>query len=339
MVHVVVKNSPFIVTLGLSSRIPGPVQRDTLAKYITNDHFDLSKLSFDCALIYDLESEKEVDYVQNKPFQFKVQAAAGGESANLEIRLKVLSSQHEDTFFRVKIVALDPVTKQPVVDSLKVVSAPIKVISKPEQLKKRRPTKKRTLNDLLVETLTRIEQGQQKQQKLLDQLCDTSGLNIPAQPPAGVTGGDTNAGDIHAFLASQSGHGTPPVEQASSTLGARGAGDTVVPIGPAGGEVEMIDFPDAIANLLRKYNALEASPERSSKIQKIMAHSGVSRTDLVEMNDLFMSEGLQREIGSEGLNGTPMIISGECSCPNCPHKAELERIELFYKDVFHLNAM
>src|SRR5690606_9429130 len=108
--------------------------------------------------------------------------------------------------------------------------------------------------------------------------------------------------------------------------------------GPGGGEVEMIDFPEAVANLLRKYNALDAA-ERPAKIQRLIAQQAVPRTDLVEMNDLFMSEGLQREIGSTTTASSgPPLVNTECTCANCPHKAELERIELFYKEMFNLNT-
>lgn len=102
-------------------------------------------------------TEKEVDYVENKPFQFKVNVANGGRQVDIEVRgpshgkrepwrrpnfsfvvssafarqvrLKVLSSQHEDMFFIVKFMALDPLTKREVSPYLVAHSFPIKVIS------------------------------------------------------------------------------------------------------------------------------------------------------------------------------------------------------------------
>jgi hypothetical protein len=74
-------------------------------------------------------AEKEVDYVENKPFQFKVNVVNGGRQVDIEVRLKVLSSQHEDMFFVVKFMALDPLTKREVSPYLVVHSLPIKVIS------------------------------------------------------------------------------------------------------------------------------------------------------------------------------------------------------------------
>jgi len=107
---------------------------------------------------------------------------------------------------------------------------------------------------------------------------------------------------------------------------------------------------------LRQYNTLEKA-DRPNKIRKVMMATNVSRGDLIELNDLFVSEGLQREIGTEvegqtlssmslveGITsrstGIPLNVhgSGDCQCVSCPYKVELERIELFYKDVFHLNT-
>jgi len=102
---------------------------------------------------------------------------------DIEVRLKVLSSQHEDMFFRVKFIALDPIGKQEVAASLMVLSAPIKVISKPEQLKKRRPSKKRTLNDALIDSLNRIERRQNDQQKLIDRLAEGEFEDVPSPAP------------------------------------------------------------------------------------------------------------------------------------------------------------
>lgn len=106
---------------------------------------------------------------------------------------------------------------------------------------------------------------------------------------------------------------------------------------------EPIDFESALSNLLHKYNSLPEN-ERPSKIQKVLSNNNniVSREDLTELNDLFLSEGLQQSIGREVEEGKEREMDGssstqrDCLCPSCPHKMELERIELFYKDVFHL---
>ncbi len=113
-------------------------------------------------------------------------------------------------FFKVRIQGQDPVSKQDV-PNLKVITSPIKVISKPEQLKKRQPptqqpivptqnpliaipppniavaaataaanqSKKRTVNDLVIEAVTRIEKQQYEQSSLLDKILQC--MTIPKQ--------------------------------------------------------------------------------------------------------------------------------------------------------------
>jgi len=53
LVHVVVKNSPFVITLGLANN--NAVRPDIFGKYMTNSGIDLGKLTFDCKLLYDTE--------------------------------------------------------------------------------------------------------------------------------------------------------------------------------------------------------------------------------------------------------------------------------------------
>ncbi len=91
----------------------------------------------------------------------------------MEVKIKTLTSQHEDCFFVAKIIALDPHTGKEFMPSICAYSEPIKVISKPEQLKKRKTTKKRTLTDMLVETINRIERTQSEQSKMINQLLES----------------------------------------------------------------------------------------------------------------------------------------------------------------------
>ncbi len=58
-----------------------------------------------------------------------VNVVNGGRQVDIEVRLKVLSSQHEDMFFVVKFSALDPLTKREISPLLQTFSHPIKVIS------------------------------------------------------------------------------------------------------------------------------------------------------------------------------------------------------------------
>jgi hypothetical protein len=111
-VHVVVKNSPF----QLICRMRGV-------------SVDLHKFSHDLKLMYDMEEEKEVSWVKQKPVEYKMVVSEDGAQISLEaIKIKVLSSHHEDNMFRLRLSVWDPANEAAV---YMVASNPIKVISKP----------------------------------------------------------------------------------------------------------------------------------------------------------------------------------------------------------------
>jgi len=107
--------------------------------------------------------------VKVKPMDFKATPSENGQQLQVELRIKVLTSQHEDMLFRVKVQGFHPLSREEL-PGISVVTPPIKVISKPEQLKKKQPSKKRTVSDMLVETMIRIEKKQEEQQQLLDKM-------------------------------------------------------------------------------------------------------------------------------------------------------------------------
>ena len=78
-------------------------------------------------------------------------------------------------FFRVRIALVDPRTLQEVSSQYTVLSHPIRVVSKPDQVKKKIKKRKRAPTDNLMDTLTRIEAQQKEQQRLLKRLCTPSG--------------------------------------------------------------------------------------------------------------------------------------------------------------------
>jgi len=144
-----VKNQPFVVHLGISS----------------NSSLSFEKLTVEPRLLYDCDNLKEVDFVKLKPLEYKNFPGETMEQLNVELKLKVLTSQLEDMLFRVKFTAFEVGSSVPL---LLVVSEPIKVVSKPEQVKKvskkqttltqpHPSTKKRDLNETLRDSLQRIE--------------------------------------------------------------------------------------------------------------------------------------------------------------------------------------
>jgi hypothetical protein len=97
---------------------------------------DLSKCHLEAKLLYDFDREEdqriEVAFVKSEPLEYKVTLLDGGTKASVELRIKVLTSQHEDMLFRVRLTGIDPLTGI----SFETYTQPIKVISKLTQLKK-----------------------------------------------------------------------------------------------------------------------------------------------------------------------------------------------------------
>ena len=126
--HTVVKNVPFFVTIG--SMYDTPV----------DNPINLHHLSFEGKLLYDTEEDegdKEVDYVSTPPLEVRRlnQESTNTNEVKLQIRIKVLSRHHENLLFRVKILALNPITGKEFHRLMTVITNPIKVISKPEKKK------------------------------------------------------------------------------------------------------------------------------------------------------------------------------------------------------------
>lgn len=156
-VHVVVKNLVFVMEVSSS--------------------VDLSKCNLEARLLYDFDRDEEaktaleVSYVKNEPLEYKVSLTDGGYKASVELRIKVLTSQHEDMLFRVRLSAVDPISGT----AFGVISQPIKVISKLTQLKGKSNNpkevspsiKKRTTNDMIATTLTEIHRQLQEQNKYI----------------------------------------------------------------------------------------------------------------------------------------------------------------------------
>lgn len=151
----VVKNTPFSITLML----------------LDQQALNFNQVTADVQLVYDCATLKEVDFVKLKPMDFKLKPSDDGDQLSVEIRIKVLTSQLEDMFFRVRIALIDPRTMQELSPLFIVLSHPIRVVSKPDQVKKKIKKRKRAPTDNLMDTLTRIEVQQKEQQRLLKKLC------------------------------------------------------------------------------------------------------------------------------------------------------------------------
>jgi hypothetical protein len=161
-VHVVVKKSPFQIQVGFRLGVNPPL--------------DFNNYTYDAVLLYDSHDSKPVDYVRDKPVDIRTQVSESGEELSVELKVKVLTSQHENSLFRIKIIVLDPNTGLPFHPYWYIVTAPVKVISKPELSKRKktsatepttvRPTKRKA-NDLVAEAVARLAEQQRQQQEAI----------------------------------------------------------------------------------------------------------------------------------------------------------------------------
>lgn len=336
-IHVVVKNSPFSFTLGVTNA--------------SSCRVDLNQIAFEGHLVYDCEGEKEVDFVKVKPVEFKFVPSETGDRLECEVRIKVLTSQHEDMLFKVKIQGYHPLTRVELA-GMTIVSSAIKVISKPEQLKKNKspgataavvPTgvpapvangKKRSATEMLAETVARIEAKQEEQQrliaKLLQQQTETSQIIEKKQRLNDDLSNSSSSASSLSMGWDQLGNDITPSSVSSISNSPQSfppQQDKVLP-----------SFEEAFLNLIRAYNLMstEEKPEIIRKLIRNLPPREVER--LSELLDLFWTEGLQKELGS-GRSGHDVSFSSSfntsvdgCSCNECPHKLELEKIDEFYKE-------
>lgn len=164
--HVVVKNSPFCVTFGFSAPTNNP------SSLFKNVVLDFHKYTVDVKLLYDADLEKEVDFLSEKPFQYKPTINQSGTKLTLEVRIKVLTSQLEHMLFKVGLKLFDPHSNQLMFEAT---SDPIKVISKSDQVKKKKvPRKKASSVHELGDFLMQIEQRQEEYNALLEKIADTN---------------------------------------------------------------------------------------------------------------------------------------------------------------------
>jgi len=313
-IFVIVKHSPFHFTLGVTG---------------SNNKIDFNQIAFEAFLLYDCEGDKEVDFIKTKPMEFKPSPTENGQQLEVELRIKVLSSQHEDMLFKVKLQGFNPVTKEEV-SGLCLITPAIKVISKPEQIKKKQPSKKRTITDMLVDTVTRIEKKQEEQQQMIERMLSQQTSSNVMEKRQKID--ETIQSISNLFWEEMSTDSNQSNVQQKTDEKKEKETSTAVP-----------DFEQAFSNLIKAYNLMKPE-EKPEVIRKLIRNSSTRDTErLSELLDLFWTEGLQREpsfIGKtnarERLAANSSMSMKEdgmgCCCADCPHKQELERIDEFYKE-------
>jgi len=178
------KNQPFELHIGMTFD----------SKFVSIN--EINGLSFQVKLVYDIQPLKEVTCVKEKPLEYRCRAGLNGESI-VDIKIKVLSSQMEDSLFRLLVIPM--VSSKCIWDHLAIISDPIKVVSKLEKDKgKKRKTmqiheipesKRKCFENVVFDSLERIESVCETQNLLLTRICSHDGepLSPNVEKPNGTS--------------------------------------------------------------------------------------------------------------------------------------------------------
>jgi len=294
-VHVVVKNLVF--TMEVSSSV------------------DLSKCNLEARLLYDFDREEEaktameVSYVKNEPLEYKVSLTDGGYKASVELRIKVLTSQHEDMLFRVKLSAVDPTSGT----TFGVISQPIKVISKLTQLKGKSTNpkeaspsiKKRTTNDMIASTLTEIHRQLQEQNKYIHIIVHKLFSDSMAQQPATRQDRDNEPLQTLSNIITQHSLGMPTIGEPTDfqTDIPPDQIQVQVPVVPihqvpvsVQAQHQKPDLEDAFRNFISAFQSLQPE-EKQNKLEKLEGFlENVPQEELSDLFDVLESAPLKKKL-------------------------------------------
>jgi len=245
-VHVVIKNQPFFLELAVCGNLS------------STDRLSFRHLTIEANLLYDTpdNSQKEVGFIKVKPLEYSGHVDEHDDRKfKLEVFIKILSSQHEDSLFKVLLKAKDAKTGKPI-PGLEATSKELLVISKPEVLRKKNEprAKKRTRDDILLEALSRIESKLEGQQQAIEKL-------------------QKERRSKHTLTAPK----TEPMQV-----------EQPIP--------SKTDLESSVAQFMNSFHALDHE-ERPEKVRKVLRQFSARENEkLFEILDLFMAEGLQRQV-------------------------------------------
>jgi hypothetical protein len=281
-VHNVVKNMPFTIIVG-------------------SHGVDLTKGNLEARLIYNSSDRKEVPFLAKSPLEYFTHFNASGDEVTIEFRIKVLSSQLENSTFLIK-VSIKHDAK-----SAEVCSAPIRSVSKVQQIQR----KKDAIQNNVVPSTPSIDQLKKRKRRasededesssapeimeMLQQIRDTQLLQLEMMERSSM---------VHTPL-------IPKLEFDSSME----EDSCTSPKAPS--------LEDAFRTFIAAYQATSSS-ERPSKLRRLLESSDVSQA----------ASELVVNLGQAGIQ-VPCSHNSEdfntvCNCANCPYKSQLNQLDDFY---------
>jgi hypothetical protein len=163
------------------------VKNTQFSATVTSDDLEqLQKLRMNINLVYAPDRSKvEFEALKKEPVEWL--SEVGDDCLLLQIRVKILSSQVQNTLFRLHIEALDAAGEA----IYSGYTEPIKVVSKPDQIRKKRaavgepeadvPTaKRRARGEEILEHILQARDTQEKNLQLIEALVHTSDAHAPS---------------------------------------------------------------------------------------------------------------------------------------------------------------
>lgn len=322
--HSVIKNVPFIIDLSLE----GDFDRRVI---------NFNNCTLEATLMYDTCEEKPVHYVSRRPVEYNctVDKTSAGDKVRVECILNVLSSQHEGAYFRLRFSAASLAQH--------ALSDPIRVVSKPLQLKKVKEqrkaaaaaaaasvegkttaassgSKKRPLSDCnssIQDTLARIEAQQQAQQTLISSLFQTVMAQLPLTPAASSA---PNTPVSSPYYCGGGGGGNPATPSSSASPAAifaqpatppakRRRLDNPVPQQQAPAATATSEpqatFEGHLRGLIDSFHAITPSRRAQAVHSVVMGASATQVEKLSGLVDVLCAEGLGRTAHISLAGGVP----------------------------------
>ncbi|EFA82736.1 putative transcriptional regulator [Heterostelium album PN500] len=215
-VHVVVKNTPFGITI--KSNDP---TRVNFHNYVVKS-----------TLLYDCDPPKPVDFIHQEPLQYVATVNEEGDEVVVDIKMSILSSQHQGSLFIVVLhithsTAPTPSNSEPIstimahlnnnaltstsLHQMCVISHPIRIVSKVDHVKKEGVPilKKKTFHEILTDKLKKLQKSQEGQSKWIKNLYEQHSIQFDYQPYIKKDLDDCNNSNnsTPSFSASHSSHG------------------------------------------------------------------------------------------------------------------------------------
>lgn len=317
-VHVVVKNTPFHISVGFNNNI--------------NNNLNFNHVTVEALLMYDCDGERFVDFVNVKPLEYKGNINDSADKMTLEIRLKKLSSHLEDMFFKIRIKGIDSKTKEDI-PHLFTTSQPIKVVSKPEQVERikqlqsgKKPTtikktprkRKRTVNDMMYESIQNIEKRQEEQKELLQKILSLKSNNeLTNDSLASILPNTKDTNNTNTNNDNNNSTNTSKKKKGVTT-----------------------DLEEALNNLIYAYENTDPI-ERPLKIRKVARNSTISSTtNIIEiLTQLQSNLPLHTQTSFDSTNLSYSFDSSlQPKQDDLAYSNDLERIDEFYRDLLLPNS-